>query len=115
MHMSPPPEDDIQFTCEECGKTFEPDPDTMLEIRLGGECPCCTGETTEEEAEQLLADGDAITTEQLEAMSEYELAELGLTPEDREKLLAGEEISAGAVCICRECQEKISHEQDDAP
>jgi len=105
--------DEIKFTCEECGKQFDPDPDTMLELHLGPEpCPCCEGgEAHQEELEKAVEDGEAFTADQLAAMSEDHLKEIGLTPEDRDKLLRGETITTGAICICKECQDRLAGEE----
>jgi len=92
--------DDIKFTCEECGKLFDPDPDTMLELHI---------EPVSVPADELgqLDDEAVLTRDELQALSANELREIGLTPEMRRQLLAGEEITAGGICICIECQDKM--------
>lgn len=96
--------DEIKFTCQECGKEFDPDPDTMLEEHLGAECVEC-------DSAGLATDGNLITGEELAAMTDGELREIGLTPEGRERLFAGEDVVTGGVCICKECQDRMEAEQ----
>jgi hypothetical protein len=98
---------DVKFQCQECGKEFDPDPDTMRELSMTGECPCCDG-ISPEETEELLASGEAFTGEQLEKMSDYELSEIGLSPQDRDNLLAGASVSVGAICLCKDCQDSLA-------
>jgi len=83
----------------------------MVEAHMGGECPCCDSGLTEDQIREMEEAGDLITGEQLAAMSEYELKERGLTPEDRDKLLNGEEITVGGMCICQACQDRMAEEQ----
>ena len=100
----------LTFTCEECGKQFDPDPDAMVELQMGAECPCCDG-VDHAEVERMLESGEAITAEQLAELDEEELKELGLTTADREKLLNGEPVGIGGMCLCRECQDRLAEEQ----
>lgn len=97
--------DDIKFKCEECGKLFDPDPDSMVECHLSPEL------VSDEEADKYEAEG-GITPEQLEAMDETSLREIGLTAEQRKRLLNGEEITTGGMCICVECQDRLAEEHD---
>lgn len=91
----------VQFKCEECGKLFEPDPEAMVELTMGGQCECCDGFTEKGES------GESYTPEEIAAMNADQLEEIGLTPETREKLLAGEEVTVGAMCLCRCCQDRL--------
>lgn len=109
--MNAPNSDDLKFLCEVCGKQFDPDPGSMVEVLMHGECPCCEGGLSRQEAEKLTESGEAIAADQLAAMNEEELREIGLTPEERDRLLAGEDIAIGGACICRECQDRLAAEQ----
>jgi len=94
--------DELQFTCSECGKQFDPDPDSMVEVHWSAAV------VPEEQAEEMVS----VTPEELETKSDYELQEMGLTPEIRDKLLSGEEdVTSGGICICRECQDRMEAEQ----
>lgn len=108
--MSEAASEELKFTCEECGKEFDPDPDSMVELKIGGECPHCEGHS-HEEVEAMLERGEAITGAELAAMSDAELKEHGITPADREKLLLGKTVAVGGMCICRECQDRLAEEQ----
>lgn len=89
--------EELMFTCEICGKQFPPDPDTMVEAGLS---PVLIPEGSEPPA-----DLEFIPKEDLEFASEETLAEMGLTPEQRDALLRGEEVTTGGMCICAECQD----------
>jgi hypothetical protein len=93
--------EELKFKCEECGKEFEPDPDSMVEMHLSATMLSIDEETPH----------GAIDAEELNAMSKDDLKENGLTEEDRQKLLAGEELTIGGCCICKECQDFMSEEQ----
>lgn len=82
------------FRCEFCGKEFEPGPDDFWESGIGSASHSC---------DKPIPDG-AISAEELERMSEYELREIGLTLEERDELLKTGTITTGASCICPECQ-----------
>lgn len=101
-------DEEIKFKCEECGKEFDPEPDSMVELHLKGECPCCVDGVSEEELEEMIESGEAITAEKLSTMTEYELSEVGLTVDQRDALLRGEEMTIGAACICQECQDRMA-------
>ena len=106
--------EEMTFECSECGKRFEPDPDAMVETGLGpqwvkDEAPCGLMEEVSRE------EGGAILAEDLAKMDEIDLRTFGLTPESRDKLLAGEHVTTGAACICRECQDKMLDETEAQP
>jgi len=94
--------DDLKFKCEECGKEFDPDPDTMMETHW-----CAVYEPAFGEPENTHA-ADAVV---LEEATDDELKMAGLDREAAQKILAGEEVVAGAMCICRECQDRLLKEQ----
>lgn len=96
--------DQVQFRCQECGRTFDPDPDTMLESELGAEV------VSEAEADEMAELGTGILAEDLAEADEDELRELGLTPAQRDALLRGESVPFGGLCICKECQDKLAAE-----
>ncbi len=96
-------ESDIVFTCALCGKDFPPDPLTMVEAGFSScsdspDCECgCSGAG--------LGD-DGISFDDLAAMNEYQLSEIGLTLSQRDELLKNGEITSGGMCICLECQDE---------
>lgn len=96
--------DDIKFTCSECGQEFEPQPDTMFELEFG---PVAL---TEEEAEALDETGQAISREDLEQASDEELLEWGITGQERDAMLDGESVATGGICVCLDCQDRLSGE-----
>lgn len=100
--------DAFQFTCEECGRRFDPDPDTMLESVLS---PVLL---PEDQAAREIEEGLALSAEDLAKADASELKALGLTPEQRDALLRGESVAAGGICICKECQDRLADEQEDA-
>jgi hypothetical protein len=50
---------------------------------------------------------DYLTPEELAEASVEDLAGLGLTLADRDALLAGVEVQAGARIVCRSCQSEM--------
>lgn len=98
-------EENIKFTCEECGKEFEPDPDAMVEIDMGPQL------VPGEQAEALEESGRAISAEMLQSASADDLHEMGLTPAERDALLSGKMVTIGGMCICIECQDRLAEEQ----
>jgi hypothetical protein len=93
----------MNFKCQICGKEFPADPDCMVEA---GFSPVLESDDDIE----LEDDEEIIDEDQLKKMSEYELNEIGLSLEDRDKLLNGEDITTGGMCICKECQDKMEDE-----
>ena len=80
-----------------------PDPEAFIEVDM------VRRPATAEEIRQFEEEGaEFLTPEKLEAMSEYELSELGLTLQDRVNLLAGKEVAAGAQAVCPSCRQKRS-------
>jgi DNA-directed RNA polymerase subunit RPC12/RpoP len=92
--------EEIKFECSQCGKQFDPDPDSMVELHW--------------ESKQVQVDevADGLTTEELRSMSTEDLREFGLTAELRERMLRGEEVTAGGMCICIECQDRLAEEAE---
>jgi len=99
--------DEIQFTCSECGKQFPADPDAMVEMHMGVEA------RPSWEADKLTESGEAIEAIDLEQATPEDLKAAGITPEQRDALLKGENVTVGGVCICRECQDRLGEEQKD--
>ena len=97
--------DEIKFQCQECGKTFDPDPAAMVESEMAPQL------TSASEADRLEDAGAVITTEMLAAATDEDLAEWGLTSEDRAAMLAGEAVTTGGMCICLECQDALAGDQ----
>jgi hypothetical protein len=83
--------DSFKFKCEVCGKSFEPNPDTMVECSIDVDIiDDDTGEVIElssEEREELIKDA---------AESDPEIAMF----------------SKGAICMCIECQDKWIEDAD---
>lgn len=107
-------DDDLKFTCEECGKVFDPDPDTMLEIQWV-EIQWDAKIVPDWEASIMEDKGQVITRELIEESSDEDLEKIGITPELKKKMLNGETVSAGAMCICIECQDRLAEEQTEQP
>lgn len=100
--------DNITFNCQMCGHEFEPEPDSFLETGFSSDYH--PADLSEKDLEEMVASGAAITSDKLEAMSEYELSEIGLSLQDREKLLVGSTVEIGAMCVCKECQDEMDAE-----
>lgn len=79
---------EIKFTCEACGQSFPADPDTMVEYFIGG-----PDDMTEAKAAAL------------REMDEEDLRVNHLTREQVNRLLAGEPVAVGAICLCKKCQD----------
>jgi hypothetical protein len=104
--MEPDPE--FMFECSECGKKFPATPDSVFE---SGFSPICEVQKTAD------CDCDLIAGSDLKEMSEYHLSELGLTENERDRLLSGEPfVGVGAIFICAECHAEIfSAESETCP
>jgi hypothetical protein len=99
--------DEFLFICAECGRQFAPEPDAIV---VSGFSRRCVSEVDETPASE-----ECVSTEDLEGMSEYHLAELGLTTEARNALLRGEDfVETGAMCICIPCQDRLLEEQESS-
>jgi hypothetical protein len=95
--------DPLLMPCQWCGTPFIADPEAFIEVDM------IRRPATAEEIRQFEEEGaEFLTPEKLEAMSDYELREIGLTALDRANLLAGEEIAAGAQAVCQACRQKQS-------
>ena len=90
----------LTFTCQICGKDFPADPDTMVESGMSGVCtnPDC-------DCHEDIPEDEILTADQLATMSDYALSEIGLTPTQRDELLATGEVTTGGMCICKPCQD----------
>ena len=53
---------------------------------------------------------DCLSPEELEIASSEDLAGIGLTCADRDALLAGGKVPAGAAILCLECQDRLASE-----
>ena len=82
------------FKCERCNCSFEPDPSMVL--------PVTWSKMELEDADDDME--DYLTPEELAEASVEDLAGLGMTLADRDALLAGVEVQAGARIICLGCQ-----------
>lgn len=100
----------MNFKCQECGKDFEPDPDTMMECHVSAEWADEDGEEWKGQSEPM---------EMTPEMREQAKKQLGCDDEQLDRLLSGEEVVCGALCICKECQDRMHEEQHgyrpDAP
>lgn len=92
--------EDVKFTCGECGKEIEPDPDTMVEWEIG---PVYV---REEDVEC------GVSVEKLAEMPEYDLKALGITPEQRDALMRGEAIKFGG-CVCHDCMKDMEEGSEE--
>lgn len=91
--------DDLQFTCQVCGKQFEPTPDAMVEWEV----------EPKSVPTNKVKDLD-MTREDLAELEPDELKEMGLTEETRSALLEGKAVKFGG-CICIQCQDEMLEEQ----
>ena len=90
---------DFTFTCSECSCSFEPDPNMVVDLFW------MKYESEDDDME------DCLTPEELEIASAEDLAGIGLTCADRDALLAGGKVPAGAAIICCSCQDRLALEQ----
>lgn len=97
--MTPPEE--IQFTCSECQKQFDPDPDWVLVEEIDAiiepsgcdeDCDCCP------------AEGHALSPESREEVK----ANLGINDDELNEILRGGKVAVGGVIICKECQDQLA-------
>jgi len=86
--------DAFMFVCQKCHRDFEPDPSMVL--------PVTWSKMELEDADDDME--DYLTPEELAEASVEDLAGLGMTLADRDALLAGVEVQAGARIICLGCQ-----------
>ena len=86
--------DAFMFVCQGCHRAFEPDPSMVL--------PVTWSKMELEDADDDME--DYLTPEELEEASAEDLAGLGMTLADRDALLAGVEVQAGARIVCLGCQ-----------
>lgn len=89
--------DEIKFKCEECGKEFDPNPDTMIEMII-----------SEDACEEVEIDDE----ESNEPYKNYPVEEINLSLQEMDALSRGEEVPVGGMCICIECQDKLEKEQE---
>jgi hypothetical protein len=95
--------DELQFQCQVCGEAFEAESEAMIEVHFTAE-----EESPEEEESRRGSSGSRLHDE-----LEEQLRLIDLTEEDQEKLMAGEEVVIGAVCLCRECRELLPNEAEE--
>lgn len=86
--------DEIKFKCEECGKEFDPDPNSMVEMIISED------ETQIDENE-----------DENEPYKNFPVEEIELSLQEMDALSRGEEVAVGGMCICTECQDKLGEEQ----
>ena len=89
---------DFTFTCSECSCSFDPCPSMVVDLFW------MKYETEDDDMEVCL------TPEELETADEEDLASIGLTCADRDALLAGGKVPAGAAIICCSCQDRLASE-----
>jgi hypothetical protein len=95
--------DDIQFTCSECRKEFDPDPDCVMVLRA--DAAMDYGEGTEPEP----CNDCELSLEDREDAKK----ELGVSDEELDRMLAGEAVDVGGIIICKECQDKLAEASND--
>lgn len=98
--MSANPEEPILFTCELCGRQFEPTPDAMVEWEAG------IVAIDEREAK------DQLSVKELAIADADDLEGLGLTEEQRDAVLRGEVVKTGG-CVCLPCQDQMLEAPED--
>jgi hypothetical protein len=102
--FNPDDEDnDVLFTCELCGKQFEPTPDAMVEWEWGPEL------LTPEQSQSLAH----LTVEDLEEMEHLDYQAVGLTKNEVQKLLNGDRVKKGG-CVCLQCQDEFIEENPES-
>jgi hypothetical protein len=99
--------EEFLFTCDECGRKFPAEPAAIVDS--GMSASCC-----ERDADPADDSIERISAFELESLTESELAELGLTTESRDRLLSGEDVVTGTMCICTDCQDRLLTEQKAA-
>ena len=90
------PDDPMLFTCELCGRQFEPTPDAMIEWENG----------------LVQTDADGIELQDLATAGAEELEDIGLTPDQRDAVLRGEVVKTGG-CVCLQCQDEMNSDDQD--
>lgn len=101
-------ETEIKFTCSVCGIEFDPDPDSIVETGIS---PVFANDVESSEVQEEIQDTKEMLSS-LERATPEELRAFGITPDQREAMLRGEE-ATGADCICIACQDRMLSEQDE--
>jgi hypothetical protein len=98
-------DDTLQIDCSQCGKPFEPTPDSFWE------CGIAPVMATADQIEELNHDGaEFMTMKELVHASPAQLAHFGLDEQARARLLKGEHADTGAMAVCPECAARIESE-----
>ena len=100
-------EETPKFICQQCGAEFDIDPECVFELLMGGDG---NQFMSPEMAREFEESGIGWTKDTLENMNEYQLSEIDLTPEQRDALLNGEEITVGSIILCPDCLNELEQE-----
>lgn len=93
--------DSVKFTCQICGRQFDPDPRMICDGEWKAEVIPVDAEIPE----------DALTQEDLAEMDVDELRAAGIEPEDCDKMVGEGKSVETTFCICLECQDNAAEEQ----
>lgn len=91
------------FTCDECGKDFPADPETMVEEGVSAHHDIVPGEEWKH---------DGHTPELSPEDREKVKGELGVSDEELDRILSGEMVTIGGICICKPCQDQMLESQE---
>ena len=92
--------EEIQFTCSECKRQFDPDPDCVLVLQADAAMDFGDG------AEPEPCDDCELSPEDREDAK----AEFGVNDEELDLMLAGNPVDVGGIIICKDCQDKLAAE-----
>lgn len=98
-------EEELLFECSECGKKFPPDPDSIHEVEMGSIL------MPESVAQEEVEKGNAMSIEEAKKLTDEDLKQMDMSRDDLNKIIRGEDVAVGGVCICPECMDNLSKEQ----
>lgn len=90
-------ESPLKWTCESCGTEIDPHPDCVVEILL---------DVSHEDEDGNPIEDDGTLHELSEEDKIEAAAEMGVTVEQIEKVLAGGVVEQGAKILCMTCQDE---------
>ena len=92
----------MKFTCSNCLKEFDADPDCVLENHIDMAHEAEPGEEWKHEGHKA-----ELSPEDRERAK----AEMELTDDELDRLLAGETVVSGGIIVCKPCQDQMHEEQ----
>lgn len=98
--MEPEQLEEIQFTCCECQKQFDPDPDCVLLEQVDAQF------VPEDGSDPEPLDAFELTQDEREDAKK----QLGINDEQLNQILMGEAATVGGITICKECQDRMESE-----